>query len=624
MPSAKFARVCALLVFALNVAACGGAAVQAPLTAQDGGRGPKELSASDIRGVVDAVVSLRGLAEKTKVVVQVVSTEDFNGAFARRRAAIEEERVHAATAEQQSMLPAIPKENPDVYLAFYDELTRVVYMRKEVPEWAAKSTDIRTLLAHEVTHALQDQHFSLLSLRKERDREKVMAFRALIEGDAEVVRIAYDATLRKKPFRRAVAREITDETLPSETLVKMGFFSPALLAVPPQQRDISIFPYISGRNFVARIFLAGGFDAVNALYTHLPTSTEHILHPERYLSGKRPVTLPDVEVPAGFQPSARLTFGELGTRLVLARLAGRPASLQIAAGWAGDRVLLARGATGETLLTWVSFWDDPAKESAFARALIKPNGTSASPSSRRESVRVEGDRVVFVAGLAPSDAEDLVEKLARLPAQRMPAVPPLGSLKLVEPPAPLEQRIPSAPALEGDESGGARFKVAALGLSGRFRAPLIYRKTLRGGFVAASEDGTMLFVQATVAPREASGYEVLHQASVTGFASVLGKTSPQLLANNPDLGAFSRAHPGASARRWLVMSEGTITFQSIIVPICAGNAALVIASGHRTAEGGAQVNQFLADLSIDESSTFCSIALEEERTDLPTPTFKVP
>ena len=57
-------------------------------------------------------------------------------------------------------------------------------------------------------------------------------------------------------------------------------------------------------------------EAVEAAYESLDwLSGEHILHPERYLSGKRPVTLPDVEVPAGFQPSARLTFGELGTRL---------------------------------------------------------------------------------------------------------------------------------------------------------------------------------------------------------------------------------------------------------------------------------------------------------------------
>lgn len=615
-------RACASLFTLWLLTGCG-AAVQVPKSGPESAPGPKELTAKDIRGVIDAVVQLRGLAEKTPVVVRVVSEGDFNRAFAVRRAAIEEER--AGDGATGSLLPAAPKENPDVYLAFYDELTRVVYMRKEVPAWAAKNTDIRTLLAHEVTHALQDQHYSLLALRREKDREKVSAFRALIEGDAEVVRLAYDATMHHKPFRRAVAREISEDGLAPETMVKMGFFSPALLAVPPQQREMSVFPYIAGKNFVARIFLAGGFPAVDALYTHLPTTTEHILHPERFLAGEMPVTLPDIDAPTGFQVLTRISFGELGTRLVLSRLAGRPTAVTVAAGWGGDRVMMARGPMGETLLTWVSEWDDDAQKLAFSRALQKPGGGAGSPSSlRRETVRIEGTRVVFVSGIPEAEATPLVDALLALPAKRVAPSPPLGRLALVAPPLPLEQRMSSIPSLENDGNGGASFKVSSLGLSGRFRAPLIYRKGLRGGFVAASESGTMLFAQATVIANEPGGYDIVHQASVTGFASVLGKEAPKLLSKDADLGAFSKAHPGLSVRRWRVTDGAPLTFQSVVVPICGGTAALVIASANRNVEGAEQVSQFLADLSIEPRSPFCTAAQEEDRTDLPTPAFSPP
>lgn len=608
-------RSVSLALSVVVLAACGGTSLGAR-GPQDELPAPKDLSADDIRAVVKAVVEIRGLPEKTPVVVQVVSQAAFNAAFEKRRAAIEEER--GATAALP--LPSLPKESPDVYLAFYDELTRVIYMRQQTPAWARHS-DIRALLAHEVTHALQDQHYSLLPLRKERDREKVSAFRAVIEGDAEVVRIAYDATLHHKPFRRAVAREITDDNTTPETMVRMGLFSPALLQVAPAQREMSIFPYISGRNFVARLFLAGGFGAVNAAYTHLPTSTEHILHPERYLAGEMPVTLQDIEVPPSFQGLAHLSFGELGTRLVLTRLSIRPLAVVIASGWAGDRVLLARGPMGETLLAWVSLWDDRAQQDAFVHTLVKAPSEGASPSLRREVVKVEGNRVVFVSGIPESEAAPIVEKLLMMPASRAPAVPPLGSLALVQPPLPLEQRIASTPTLKADESGGAFFEVEALGLRGRLRAPIEYRKGLKGGFVAASNDGTLLFVQATVVEKSAAAYDVLHQASVTGFGSVMSKGAPKLVPGARDVGELGRKYTDVSARAWTVGEGDAVTFQCVIVPICSGKAALVVASAHRTAEGEAQVKRFLSDLSMASRSTFCDTAIEEDRTDLPAPTF---
>ena len=50
---------------------------------------------------------------------------------------------------------------------------------------------------------------------------------------------------------------------------------------PPILRDTLTFPYTTGLGYVSTIQSKGGWDAVNALFTKMPTSTEQILHPEK-------------------------------------------------------------------------------------------------------------------------------------------------------------------------------------------------------------------------------------------------------------------------------------------------------------------------------------------------------
>ena len=86
-----------------------------------------------------------------------------------------------------------------------------------------------------------------------------------------------------------------------------------------------VFPYSEGLAFVERLRAEGGWDAVDAAYADIPTSTEQILHPRKYLDRDEPsaVALPDPTVALGqeWRVVDEDTLGELQMALLLANFA---------------------------------------------------------------------------------------------------------------------------------------------------------------------------------------------------------------------------------------------------------------------------------------------------------------
>ena len=131
------------------------------------------------------------------------------------------------------------------------------------------------VLAHELTHALQDQHFDITAEQKatrgNADRE--LALRALLEGDAtlsgfcSVVGRADDPTI--------------DYFLDNSADASVIFLGSAE-GLGVQMRKLLIFPYLDGARFVAAGYHRGGWAAVDAIYRNPPQSTRQIIHPELY------------------------------------------------------------------------------------------------------------------------------------------------------------------------------------------------------------------------------------------------------------------------------------------------------------------------------------------------------
>jgi hypothetical protein len=186
----------------------------------------------------------------------------------------------------------------------------------------------RSVLAHELTHALDDQWFELdrPALEEPENSEASSAFAALVEGDAERVEASYRAQMSTAD-RVALADE---ERRISRSIDFTG--------VPPILPEIIGWPYEAGPTFVRALLTAGGEPRVDAAFAAPPTTTAEIDEPDRYLRGDRPVEVD--EVAAEGTVLERGVYGHASLVDTLAPVLGEDRADRAADGWAGDAYVL--------------------------------------------------------------------------------------------------------------------------------------------------------------------------------------------------------------------------------------------------------------------------------------------
>lgn len=229
----------------------------------------------------------------------------------------------------------------------------------------------KPVMAHELTHALQDQHFNLKRFEKwpKGDSDAELAAHALIEGDATLAMTHY---LTKNPM---VALAFL------RSMGLQGISTEQYNQAPRALRESLLFPYEEGMAWAAQLYKRGGWDMVSQAFSKLPQSSEQILHADKYFSYETPqkVTLPEFKNFLG--PSwSRIDYdvnGEWGYYLILDEfLKSTTESKQAAAGWGGDRfALYETDKPGEVFVAQLTAWDTPldAKEffDAYARRVMK-------------------------------------------------------------------------------------------------------------------------------------------------------------------------------------------------------------------------------------------------------------
>jgi hypothetical protein len=148
---------------------------------------------------------------------------------------------------------------------------------------------------------------------------------------------------------------------------------------PPVLRDQLILPYLSGRTFTHAVWKKGGWEAVRGAWDRPPTTTEQILHPEKFMAGEaaRATTAPALSLPGGFKVLAEGVLGELLTRTLLGE-----GSDVAAAGWGGDQ-FKAWDVAGSTVLAWRTVWDSDGDRREFLAAALAAFGArDAAPVKR--------------------------------------------------------------------------------------------------------------------------------------------------------------------------------------------------------------------------------------------------
>jgi len=117
--------------------------------------------------------------------------------------------------------------------------------------------------------------------------------------------------------------------------------TPALKSAPPFLKDALIFPYISGLNFSASVLKNSGWPALSNVFEKPPISTQQILHPAAYKTGKTPptVSLPTLDKMLGkdWTKLDENILGEFGWKEVLKQFLGEDRAKTLAAEWDGDR-----------------------------------------------------------------------------------------------------------------------------------------------------------------------------------------------------------------------------------------------------------------------------------------------
>lgn len=277
---------------------------------------------------------------------------------------------------------------------YYDPETDEMVVVSDDAAGTELSASSEVTYAHEVVHAMQDQHFDLESFNSQRiegSDDESLAITSLIEGDATTAQIEY--LIANRDLIDDLSSELADDEAASEALDNAPRVVSATL----------VFPYEQGQVFVDQIMSDGGWDAVNAAFASPPVSTEQILHPEKYQAKEAPVNvaLPDVAAGLGDRWSTfdTNTMGEFQTSILLNEgdVSERQAE-QAAAGWGGDRYTVL-GTANQDVIVWESEWDSETDAAEFAAALgVRESGRldASTETSGDTTMVVSGDTVVGI------------------------------------------------------------------------------------------------------------------------------------------------------------------------------------------------------------------------------------
>jgi hypothetical protein len=373
------------------------------------------------REVSAKVETIRGMKFRTPVTVKIISGAEVRDQFKSRLQPKDEQDLRN-TQEAYIQLGLIPPGTDLVrgyldlgqsgLLGYYEHGSGTFYLLDYVSAEEAKG-----VMAHELTHALEDQHYDLAALhgKAEGNADHATAITAVIEGSAMAVMLAY---LGREEGGEA-AREELARTQERRTV--------AVRIAPSFTQRTLLLPYLLGFSFLLQgrpweFYLGGGVHStdIDEAYRHPPYSTRQILHPERYWIGRaryqeEHLSLPDLSPVLG--PGwAKVTEGSIG-ELGLAVLTGSRQTIEMpwallpnrwtneaATGAAGD--LYQHYVNGDRRLTvLLTRWETELDADQFAHALAQ----------RGRYVVRYGVNFLLVAG----DAGDRAEKVGIAALQGM-------------------------------------------------------------------------------------------------------------------------------------------------------------------------------------------------------------
>ncbi len=250
------------------------------------------------------------------------------------------------------------------------------------------------LQAHELTHALQDQHFGLehmLNAVKNNDDEEI-AIHSVMEGDATLAGLGYvDGGLSEE----------SEEQIVNHFSALPESFEPESSGTPLALSGPMMFQYSEGTRFVGEAWKRGGWAAVDALYRDPPWSSQQIIDPSLYFDHRAPrlrITIDGYQKALpGWQKADDDTFGELLIRIIFERnLPRHSPALLLPAAWTGDH-MIALQKDGAIMLLWMIVLRDEPTAREFAGTYNSVLDKLKDPNNRH-LVEAQENKVLVIIG----------------------------------------------------------------------------------------------------------------------------------------------------------------------------------------------------------------------------------
>jgi hypothetical protein len=309
---------------------------------------PPASNSADFLRITDEVMAkmskILGLAQLEPLKKSLRSREEIRAYVIQQMKEDKEPEKRYADERMLEKAGLLPKDFPlDAFLVdllteqiagLYDPKAKEFY----IADWM-KPGEQEVVMAHELTHALQDQHYHLDPWRdaaKPNDDAEA-AREAVLEGAATAAMIDY-----------GLRQQGTNLDAVASTNMKLSALlgdldsSPLLTKAPMFLRDSLVFPYGAGADFCMAVLRArGGWPGFDSVFQKPPVSTQQILHPELYFRdvAPLPVTLPDLthSLPSGWKALDSNIMGEFGLQEILKQFLTEARAAELAPVWAGDR-----------------------------------------------------------------------------------------------------------------------------------------------------------------------------------------------------------------------------------------------------------------------------------------------
>lgn len=296
---------------------------------------------------------------------------------------------------------------------YYDVKTKTMNLLDWVPE-----DQQLPVMAHELTHALQDQR---VDLDKWADQEVKGVAQNVGEDNRHIVVDEADTSREAVTEGQAMisfgdyALKGTGKTMKDvpemAERIQAGAGdmtgSPVMARAPLLLQQALLFPYTDGLGFEEALLVKGGVDrAFAGALDRPPSSTFEVLHPDQYMAH---VAVPVMRMPdvhpmmkaAGYEPYDVGVMGELDVRITTELFGGRPMAEAVAPNWAGGIYFAAqkkaaadKTSTASLGLLYASRWKNPASARTFFGVYDGQIGRKYNGVKRRKKdERDAGERV---------------------------------------------------------------------------------------------------------------------------------------------------------------------------------------------------------------------------------------